>query len=63
VPLPAWQAHPAVIGFLQSAALGGSTLASLWLSHRISRLPLASLWPHQVGILAMAAALTWLIKT
>ncbi|XFA72387.1 sigma 54-interacting transcriptional regulator [Thermosynechococcaceae cyanobacterium Okahandja] len=49
-----WSAHPAVIAFLQTAALGVSVVASLVLSQKISRLPLPSLLPQGLGIVATA---------
>ncbi len=56
-----WSAHPAVIGFLQTTALGVSTLASLVLTQKISRLPLRFLWPQCLGLVGTAGMVAVLL--
>lgn len=59
--LPSWQAHPAVIGFLQTTTLVASTLASLLLSQKIARSPLRQMWHPWVGIIALAWGIAYLL--
>lgn len=59
--LPSWQAHPAVIGFLQTTTLVVSTLASLLLSQKIARSPLRQMWHPWLGILALAWGIAYLL--
>jgi len=57
-----WSAHPAVVAFLQTTALIVSTLASLLLTQKISRLPLSALWPQCLGIVGTAVMISTLVS-
>ena len=58
--LPILVAHPAVISFLQGSTLIVSVLLSIFLTQKIARQPMRSLWPQHLGAVLLAASL-WAI--
>ena len=59
--VPGFEAHPAVIAFLQGGTLLGSTALSLLLLRKISDQSWRSLWPHSSAMVAFSTELWQLI--
>jgi len=55
--LPAIVAHPAVIDFLQGATLIFSALMAIWLTQKIAKQSMRSLFPQHLSIILLAATL------